>query len=83
MTLNDRTMAFIRSLNVEFEGGFDENTPLIRTGALDSAALLNLAEWIEREVGAPLDLTSFDLVREWNTVASIGKFILHHKKDGR
>lgn len=76
-------MAFILSLNVELDGEFNENTPLIRTGALDSAALLNLAEWIEREVGSPLDLTSFDVAREWNTAASIGKFILHHKKDGR
>jgi len=52
-----------------------DDTSLIGSGLVDSLALFNLAAWVEREVGRPLDLTSFDLGTEWDTMASIVRFI--------
>jgi acyl carrier protein len=53
----------------------DEDTPLIRSGLLDSLALFHLVEWIEREVGGPVDPSTFDFAADWNTVSGVLDFI--------
>lgn len=54
------------------------DTSLIRSGRLDSTALFELALWIEERVAPGLDLTSFDLAEEWDTLAKLLAFIEHH-----
>ncbi len=51
------------------------DTPLIHSRLLDSLALFHLVEWIEREVGGPLDPSTFDFASDWNTVEEILDFI--------
>jgi hypothetical protein len=37
--------------------------------------MLQLAEWIQREVGADVDLLQFNLSKEWDTIGDIEGFI--------
>jgi acyl carrier protein len=57
---------------------FDDDTSLIHSGILDSTALFSLAVWIEEHVEPGLDLTTFDLVEEWDTVRKLLAFIETH-----
>ena len=61
-------------------GNFSDNTPLITSGLLESLHLLELALLVEKEVGAPLDLTTLDITNEWDTIDDIIIFITHYKK---
>ncbi len=79
MTLQNRLFAFIAELPVDRHEEISEQTSLIHSGLLDSLALLTLAEWIEQEVGSPVDPTTFDLVAEWDTVARIVNFITQQR----
>ncbi len=54
---------------------FDDSTPLLTSGLLESLHLLELALLIEEEVRAPLDLTTIDFMKEWDTVDSILNFV--------
>ncbi|MGH7787063.1 MAG: hypothetical protein ACRERC_09375 [Candidatus Binatia bacterium] len=58
----------------------DATTPLITSGLLDSAALFQVALWVEEQVADGLDLTAFDLAVEWDTVAGIEAFIARHAR---
>ena len=75
ISLRDRVVAFIEWLDVKLDGQLTDDTSLIQSGLFDSMALVQLAEWIEREIGRPLDPTRFDLSREWDTIPSIVNFI--------
>ena len=57
----------------------DDDTPLLQSNLFDSLALLELAAWIEKEVGSQLDLTKVDILQEWDTVRNILKFIRAHR----
>lgn len=72
-------LAFIEGLGVELNTDLKEDTPLLTSGLFDSLALFRLVQWIEQEVGAPLDPTTFDIVEEWNTVTDILAFIRQHR----
>jgi acyl carrier protein len=61
-------------------GDVDEDTSLIRSGLLDSTALFAVAVWIEEHVTPGLDLTSFDLAEEWETIRRILAFIETHSR---
>lgn len=76
MDLHDRLIAFLKEQDV-LNTGIDpkDDTSLIRSGLLDSFALFSLALWVEREAGRPFDVTTFDLSREWDTVAGIVGFV--------
>jgi acyl carrier protein len=74
-SLRARLLAFIDSLNVPLDGGLNPSTSLIKSGLFDSAAILNLATWIQKEVGPDVDLLQFDLSKEWETVGDIENFI--------
>lgn len=55
-------------------GELSNSTPLITSGLLESLYLLELAMLIEEELGAALDLTTIDFVKEWDTIDDIVHF---------
>ena len=79
MSLHHRLRAFVERTieenGKELDGPLTDNASLLRSGLLDSLALLQLAAWVEAEVDAPLDLTGLDLAAEWDTMADIVQFI--------
>jgi acyl carrier protein len=75
MSLQNRLITFIKKQNVELNCDLNENTSLIKSGLFDSLAFFNLALWIEQEIGAKMDFTTFDLSEEWDTIDGILKFI--------
>lgn len=76
-----RLLSFIRGLSPDPRSELNEHTSLLQSGLLDSAATLQLAEWIQREVGADVDLLQFDLSKEWNTITDIERFIQRHRRN--
>ncbi|MGH7799580.1 MAG: phosphopantetheine-binding protein [Thermodesulfobacteriota bacterium] len=79
MSLHDRLLAFIKELDVELNYDLKEDTSLVKSGLFDSLALFNLALWVEREIDTQVDLTTFDLSKEWDTIADILNFIEKHR----
>lgn len=59
---------------------FDNSTPLITSGLIESLYLLELAVFIEEETGASLDLTTLDFTTEWDTIDAIVKFTHTYSK---
>lgn len=60
-------------------GNLDDSTPLITSGILESLHLLELALLLEEEVGSPLDLTTLDFTKEWDTMNGILNFVQNHR----
>jgi acyl carrier protein len=56
-------------------GELTETSSLIRSGVVDSQGLLNMALFVEREIGRPVDFTAIDLAIEWDTIADVIRFI--------
>lgn len=81
MSLHNRLVKFINELDLEVNCEFKDDTSLIKSGMLDSLGLFHLAEWIEREIEIPIDLTKFNLSEEWDTIPDIVKFIEKHRKN--
>lgn len=79
MLLHERIESLLYAAGVRIEGGLQNSSSLIRSGLLDSLALLNLALWIQEEVGPEIDLTAFDLAKEWDTLSDIEEFIERHR----
>jgi acyl carrier protein len=75
MTVREELVALIRTWNVDLGADIHDDTPLITSGVLDSLALWNLVLWVEQQIGAALDPASLDLVAEWDTVASLVRFV--------
>lgn len=59
----------------ELEGELRDDTSLIRSGLLDSLALLQIAEWVSEELGGALVLEQVDIRSEWDTVTDIVGFL--------
>jgi len=74
-------LAAIEESGVELPADIDDHTPLITSGLLDSTALFQLALWVEEHVQPGLDLTTFDLTTEWDTVAKLLAFIESNASD--
>jgi acyl carrier protein len=81
-TLRERLLDLVKSSNPSLDGDLAEHTSLIQSGILDSLGLFNLALLIERELGSPLDITAFDLSREWDTIRDIERFVAWHRPGG-
>ena len=79
ISLRARLVAFIEGLDVKLSTQLSEDTSLIQSGLFDSMALVQLAEWIEREIGCPLDPMSLDLSKDWDTVPGIVNFVERRK----
>ncbi len=78
VSLHGRLISLIKELDLGVDGDLKEETSLIKSGLLDSLALLNLAVWIEGEIDTQVDLTIFDLSKEWDTITDILNFIEKH-----
>ncbi len=79
-SLRDRLLAFVETLNLDCDEQVGDDTPLVGSGLLDSLALLQLAMWIEGEIGQPLDPDELDLYEEWNTVGKVLECIQRHRQ---
>ncbi len=77
--LIDFVDAKIKDSGKSIPGNFSDNTPLITSGLLESLHLLELALLVEEEVGAPLDLTTLDFTKEWDTINNILNFVKNCK----
>lgn len=69
----------IRDSGKAIPGEINDNTPLITSGLLESLHLLELALLVEEEVRVPLDLTTLDFIKEWDTIDSILNFVKNYK----
>ncbi len=76
--LRDRLIALLERLRPELANEIRDDTSIF-DGTLDSSALVELAAWIESEVGSPLDLTRFNILVEWATVGAIVAFVKKHR----
>jgi hypothetical protein len=56
-------------------GELDPTRVLITSGMVDSIALFNLANWIEKQIDGHLDLTSVNITVDWDTPERIAAFI--------
>ena len=63
------------------DGAVGRNTPLITSGRLDSAQLLQMLLWIEEKTGRPIDATAIDMAAEWNTVDAIVAFVERERRN--
>lgn len=75
MTLRDDILEVLRRNHARIPDDVDDDTSLIRSGLVDSTALFDLALWIEERVVPGLDLASFDLAEEWDTLGRLLAFI--------
>jgi acyl carrier protein len=80
MASHDELREVIASSGANLPPDLDDDTSLIRSGLLDSMALFNLALWVEERVTPGLDLTSFDLSAEWDTLRLLRAFLARHGK---
>jgi len=79
--LRTRLISLIQELNILPNPELREDTSLLRSGLLDSLALVRLAEWIQAAVGPSVDLLQFDLSKEWDTILGIERFIQQFRAD--
>jgi len=75
MALREELIDAIEESGVELPSGFGDESSLIRSGLLDSTALLKLVLWVEGRIGSELDLAAFDLPEEWETLGKLVSFI--------
>jgi acyl carrier protein len=65
----------VKSSGKTIPDNFDDDSPLITSGLLESLYLLEMALLIEEEIGTSLDLTILDFTKEWNTINSIIEYV--------
>jgi len=75
MALRDEIRRVIEESGVVLAPDLDDDASLIRSGVLDSTALFQLVLWAEERTGGGLDLTTFELAEDWDTVAKLAAFI--------
>jgi acyl carrier protein len=80
MSVRDDLVRAIEESGATLPADLDDEAPLISSGILDSTALFELALWIEDRVAPGLDLTTFDLAEEWDTIAKVLAFVERHRK---
>jgi len=81
-SLRDKLIAVLEASDVNLDGELKEGTSLIKSGKLDSLGLFNVALFVEREIGRKVDITAFDLAKEWNTITDILNFIAKLRSSG-
>jgi len=81
-SLHDKLIALLEASDAGLDGKLKDETSLIESGRLDSLGLFNLALFIEREVDGKVDITAFDLAKEWNTITDILNFITKLRSSG-
>ena len=78
--LRHELLEALETAGVRLPTNFGDDTSLIRSGLLDSAALFELALWVESRVPPGLDVTAFDLAEMWDTVEKVLAFVQHHER---
>lgn len=73
--LRERVLAFVRGLDIDSVENVERDTSLLDSGLLDSLALFHLAQWVETELGEPIDPLEVDLTEEWETVDRIVRYL--------
>ena len=79
MALRDELRRLILEFAPERAAALADDTPLITSGLVESLTLLNVALWVETKVGSQVEITSFDLAAEWDSVSDILAFIERHQ----
>jgi hypothetical protein len=82
MGLREELVRVIADGGVLLPADFDEHTPLISSGLLDSSALLQVVLWVEDRLAPGVDLATVDLGEEWDTVAKLLAFLEQHSGAG-
>jgi len=79
MDSRERLHAFIQELlelaRNESAPELEPGTSLLVSGLLDSNSVLELALWIEEEVGHELDLEGIRFREEWDSIEAILAFV--------
>ena len=75
--------ALIAECAPDLVGDLPDDSPLITSGIVESAALLSVALWVEEQLGGEIDVTSFDLVAEWDSIGGILDFVERHSGGAR
>ncbi len=70
--------ALISDCAPDLVGDLPDDSPLITSGVVESAALLSVALWVEGQLGGEIDITSFDLAAEWDSIDGILDFVERH-----
>jgi acyl carrier protein len=78
-SLRTRVLTLLEATDVNMDGRLNSATPLINSGKLDSQGLFNLALFVEKEIGRPIDVSTLDLAKEWNTIDDIVNFIVEQQ----
>jgi len=79
MSLHDELIAALKSWDIKLEHELTDHASLIKSGILDSLVLLKLALWIEQKIDDKLDPATFELAKEWDSIAKILNFIEQRK----
>ena len=75
LRLRGELIRIVLQYDPDFAGELADDASLIRSGLLDSQRLLDVAVFVEQEIGHQVDFTRIDLAAEWDTVAGILRFI--------
>ena len=68
-------IAFLKSRDVLLPEGWDDDTSLVRSGILDSLALLDLILWLEQRLGRPIDPSALELAEALDSIRDILAFL--------
>ena len=74
-SLRNELRTLLNSWGLDLPSDLDDDASLITSGFFDSLALFNLILWVEQKIGRRLDPTSVDLIKEWNSIASIVVYV--------
>lgn len=75
MDLRGELLSFLEGSHVVLPDPFDDETPLLSSGTLDSLALFNLVLWVEEKTGRSIDPTQMDIVAAWDSVRLILRYV--------
>lgn len=79
MALREELRRLILEFAPERTAALADDTPLITSGLIESLTLLNVALWVETKIPVAVEITSFDLSAEWDSMSDILAFIERHQ----
>ena len=77
--LREQLMALLREFLPDPECDLEDDTPLITSSLVESTTLLNVALWVEDHIDSTVEISAFDLAREWDTISDILNFVAKHQ----
>jgi acyl carrier protein len=73
--LETRLLRYLREITPPGAADITLGSEIFSTGLFDSLALVSLIQWVEEQIGRPLDPRTFDIRAEWDRVSDIVVFI--------